>query len=53
MKRNKLKPMDVIEIRALLAYRRELTTKALARRYGVSASLIQSLRYQRRNGLHG
>lgn len=53
MKRKKLTPMDVIEIRAFLAFRRELSSKALARRYGVSRSLIQSIALKRRNGLHG
>lgn len=53
MNRTKLKPMDLVELHAFLEFRRELTTKSLARRYGVSRSLIQSIAAKRRNGLHG
>lgn len=53
MTRKRLKPMELIEIRAFLEFRRFLSSKALAKKYGVSRSTIQSIAAQRRNGLHG
>jgi hypothetical protein len=53
VKRAKLTPMDLLEIRAAIEARKALRTKELAKKYGVSPSLIQSIVYKRRNGLHG
>jgi Mn-dependent DtxR family transcriptional regulator len=48
VKARKLSPMDVVEIKALIAARKYLRSKEIARRFGVSPSLIQSIAMKRR-----